>query len=114
MVRLAWAVGAVLVLATGLMLATAVLRDPAQWRTESYDVVSDARVDVTFHVATDPDATVVCTVEALNESFAQVGVAEVTIGPQPERGSRHRVAIVTDQLAVTGAVTGCDRMPSSR
>ncbi len=108
LVRLVWIAAGVVALAVGIMVGMSVLADPAQWRTESYDVVSDSQVDVTFHVAKDPDATVVCTIEAWNAAFAQVGVTEVTIGPQPERGSRHQVSVATDQLAVTGTITLCE------
>ena len=46
-----------------------------------YSVQGPEAVDITFDLAKPKDATVRCTLEALNTNFAQVGTKDVTIGP---------------------------------
>lgn len=64
-----------------------------------------ARVD--FQITKDPEATVVCALQALNESYAVVGWKQVTIGPSEETTTGHRVSVRTDSLGVTGGVNAC-------
>ena len=80
--------------------------------------------DVSFHVADaghayadfdltkDPDQSVTCAVQALNEQYAVVGWREVTIGRVAEselngRTSTHRVPVRTTNLATTAGVNSC-------
>lgn len=78
-----------------------------RWSDVGYEVVDDTTVEVTFTVVKDPDATVVCTVEALNGRFAQVGLATVEVGPADRRGVQHTVTVRTAERAVTGVVEAC-------
>lgn len=72
-----------------------------------YSVQGPESVDITFDVAKPKDSTVVCTVEALNENYAQVGTKDVTIGPAEVTEARYTTTIATTELAVTAVVDGC-------
>lgn len=72
-----------------------------------YSVQGPEAVDITFDVAKPKDSTVVCTVEALNENYAQVGTREVTIGPAEVSEARYTTTIATTELAVTAVVDEC-------
>jgi hypothetical protein len=86
-----------------------VLRDPVQWRDVGYDVVDDTSIEVTFDVTKDPAASATCRVEALSKSYAQVGVADVAVGPSSsaQRTQRVTVDVPTAERAVTGVVKEC-------
>ena len=79
-----------------------------RWDDVGYVVRGPDRVDVTFRVVKDPDATATCTVTALSQSYAQVGVVSVTAGPAAERVVEHTVEVATPALAVTGVVDRCE------
>lgn len=81
--------------------------DPVRWKDIGFSVVDSERVDVTFEVYMAPGTTAVCTVDALSESYAQVGTVDVTVGPLDVRDSRYEVSIGTSELATTGVVDGC-------
>lgn len=76
-------------------------------RDVGYSVQSPEVVEITFDVAKPRDATVVCTLEALNSSYAQVGSREVTIGPSTAGETRFTTQIATSEEAVTAVVEGC-------
>lgn len=101
------AVGGALVIALGVWIGAGVLRDPVQWIDVGYSVQGPDRVDVTFDVVKDPTATAECTIHALNEGFAEVGVIQVRVGPAPARIQRQTVTVATQELAVTGVVDAC-------
>lgn len=72
-----------------------------------YSVQGPESVDITFDVSKPKDSTVVCTVEALNENYAQVGTKDVTIGPAEVSEARYTTTIATTELAVTAVVDEC-------
>lgn len=72
-----------------------------------FSVQGPEAVDITFDVAKPKDATVRCTVEALNENYAQVGTKEVTIGPAEVGEARYTTTIATTELAVTAIIDEC-------
>lgn len=76
-----------------------------------YTVVSPERVDVTFEVYMDPGTTATCTLDALAESYAQVGTVDVTVGPVEVTESRYTVSVATSELATTGIVQSCRPAP---
>lgn len=77
------------------------------WTDIAYRVPDDATTVVTFEVNRDPGTTVVCTVRALNRSFAEVGLVDVTVPPSDSRSSRAEVEVPTSERAVSGTVKGC-------
>lgn len=72
-----------------------------------YSVQGPESVDITFDVSKPKDSTVICTVEALNENYAQVGTKDVTIGPAEVSEARYTTTIATTELAVTAVVDEC-------
>ncbi|WNB85036.1 DUF4307 domain-containing protein [Cellulomonas sp. ATA003] len=78
------------------------------WEDVGYSVQGPERVDVTFRVTKDADATASCTLTALSQSYAQVGVVTATVGPASGRVVEQTVPVATQELAVTGVVDGCE------
>lgn len=83
------------------------MRDPVQWKPVGFSVKGPERIDVTFDVTKDTDATVTCTVVALSSGYAEVGVRTVTLGPSAHRTERYTTTVATQELAVTGEVNLC-------
>ncbi len=83
------------------------LRDPVQWSDVGYHVNGPTSVDVTFDVTKSPGASATCRVQALSQSFAEVGVADVPVGPGTTSTQRLTVTLPTSELAVTGTVATC-------
>ncbi|MDO4919355.1 DUF4307 domain-containing protein [Kocuria sp.] len=78
----------------------------------SFGITDAGHVYADFDLTKDPDQTVTCAVQALNEQYAVVGWNEVTIGRvAPEelngRTSTHRVAVRTTNAATTAGVESC-------
>jgi hypothetical protein len=96
-------------LALGLWIARGVFSDPVQWQDVGYHVNDDRSMTVTFDVTKAPAATVTCRVHALSQSFGEVGVADVEVGPATDRTQRITVPVTTSELAVTGVVDHCNR-----
>lgn len=84
-----------------------VVREPVQWKDVGFRVDGPTSTQVTFEVTKDRDATVTCRVEALSESYAQVGVRSVEVGPAQTPTQRVTVTVQTQELAVSGVVAGC-------
>jgi hypothetical protein len=78
-----------------------------RWNDVGFSISGSSAVDVTFDVIMDPGTTAVCRLEALNRQFAVVGVAEVDVGPSPERVVRLTETVRTQEQAVTGVVRTC-------
>ena len=74
----------------------------------SYSVKSSEMVEITFNVAKPEDSTVVCTLNALNTNYAQVGTKTVTIGPSDVGEAQFTVPIATTELAVTAVIESCE------
>lgn len=101
---------AALVLAAVAVLAWVgvyMLRDPVQWRDVGYHVNGSNSIDVTFDVTKSPSASATCRVHALSQSFAEVGVQDVPVGPGTTSTQRVTVTIPTSETAVTGTVVTC-------
>jgi hypothetical protein len=100
-------VGVAITLAIGLRSAN----EPVRYKDFGFDVVGPERVDVTFDVYMDAGTTAVCTLDALNESYAQVGTVDVTVGPVDVTEARYTVEVATSELATTGIVQSCRVVP---
>jgi hypothetical protein len=83
------------------------LRAPVQWSDVGYHVNGATSIDVTFDVTKSTSASASCHVHALSKSFAEVGVADVPVGPGTTSTQRVTVTIPTSELAVTGTVVTC-------
>ena len=100
----------VLILAAAAVLAwvgVGTLRDPVQWRDVGYHVDGATAIDVTFDVTKSTAATATCRVRALSQSYAEVGVMDVPVGPGTTSTQRVTVTVPTSETAVTGTVQSC-------
>ena len=73
-----------------------------------YRVLSNTSVEVDFEVSKPLDSTVVCDVQALNNSYGVVGWKQVTIGPVTTITSALTITLITTEAAVTGLVDNCE------
>src|SRR5918997_2674749 len=108
------AIGAALAAAVALTAWFAVeqtRRDPVSFDVVGFSVRSPEQVDVTFQVHMPPGMTAVCAVDALAESFAQVGTVDVPVGPSEDRTSQHTVTVRTSEQATSGVVDRCEPTP---
>jgi hypothetical protein len=96
--------GVALVIWIGLNLAG----QPVSWKDVGFSVEGPRAIDVTFEVTKAKEATVTCTVTALSESYAEVGVRKVDVGPADTATRRVTVTVQTTELAVSGTVERCD------
>lgn len=78
-----------------------------RWSDVGYRIVDATTVEVMFSVVKDPEATAECTLEALDQRFAVVGLATVEVGPAEEQGVRSTGVVRTSEPAVTGVVDSC-------
>ena len=101
--------GALVLVAVAVLawVGIGVMREPVQWKDVGFRVDGPTSTQVTFDVTKDPDATVSCQVQALSESYAQVGVRSVEVGPADTATQRVTVPVQTAELAVSGVVAGC-------
>lgn len=83
-------------------------RDPVTVEMVGFDVRDAEQVDVTFQVHMPPGTTAVCEVEALAQSYAQVGTIEVPVGPAEQQTSTYSVTVRTSEEATTAVVDSCD------
>ncbi|WP_250447362.1 DUF4307 domain-containing protein [Actinotalea sp. C106] len=100
------ALGAV-ALAGGLWLGIGAARTPVTWSDVGF-TLGDGEVEVVYEVVRlEPQTVVHCTIEALNGSYAQVGVLDVRVPPAEERSVRLASTVQTSEPAVTGVVSEC-------
>ena len=96
-------VGLAVVVWVGLTMAG----KPVSTKDVGFRVDGSRSVEVTFEVTKPKESTVTCTVSALSESYGEVGVRTVEVGPADEATRRVTVTVQTTELAVTGLVDSC-------
>jgi len=109
--RLGLIVVAAVGLAIAVWIALNVAGQPVSWKDVGFHVQGPAAIEVTFEVTKPSDATVECHVKALSESYAEVGVRTVTVGPSDAASQRVTATVQTTELAVSGTVDRCDITP---
>lgn len=72
-----------------------------------FRVIDSKHVELDFEVTKPSDKSAFCSVEALNEQFAQVGYKELEVGPGESTKVRITVSINTTELATTALVDEC-------
>jgi hypothetical protein len=77
------------------------------WTVMSYRVVDARTVDVTYLVSRPTSVDVTCQVQALDASFATVGLVEVHVPGSEVTSVRRTTRILTTARAVTGEVASC-------
>jgi hypothetical protein len=94
-------------LALGALAAAMANFNPVQSKDIGFSVKGPTQVVLDFEISKPKADTVICTLESLNEQFAQVGFKEVEIGPQSTDTVRLSVSINTTELATTALVDEC-------
>ena len=84
---------------------------PVRYDDFGFKVVSSEQIDVTFQVSMKPGTQAECTIDALAESYAQVGTVDVVVGPSDQLEGRYTVSVATSELATTGIVESCRPLP---
>ena len=102
------AVAAALVAAGLGWVAWGMLQPQAEGEVGTFDVIDETGASFVLEVTRPVGSTAVCTVEALGEGFAQVGLLEVTIEPGDDRVSRVETTIATSAIASMVSVRGCE------
>ena len=105
--RIGIVVAAVVGIAVVVWIGLAMAGQPVSYKDVGYHVDGSRSVDVTFEVTKPKESTVTCTVTALSESYAEVGVRTVEVGPADSATRRVTVPVQTTELAVTGIVDSC-------
>ncbi|WNM27969.1 DUF4307 domain-containing protein [Demequina capsici] len=72
-----------------------------------YSVVDEHLTTATFDVFLYADGVATCTVRALNEAYAEVGVVTVDVDSADGAEQRMDTSIATTEKAVTASVLGC-------
>jgi hypothetical protein len=80
---------------------------PISHQDVGFRVISEWQTEVDFEVTKPRDATVICSIQTLNNSYLAVGYLQVELGPSDFITNRHTVAVNTTELAVTGLVHEC-------
>ncbi|WP_456787899.1 DUF4307 domain-containing protein [Cellulomonas sp. P5_C5] len=106
--RIGIVVAAVVGVALVVWIGLAMAGKPVSTKDVGFHVDGSRSVDVTFEVTKPKEATVTCTVSALSESYAEVGVRTVEVGPADTATRRVTVTVQTTELAVTGIVESCE------
>lgn len=91
----------------GVLFATIANYNPVQSQDLGFSVKDPTQVVLDFELSKPLDAIVVCSVEALNEQFLQVGYKTIEIGAQETSTVRLSVSINTTELATTALVDEC-------
>ncbi len=91
----------------GVLFASIANYNPVQSQDVGFSVKDPTQVVLDFELTKPEDATAVCSVEALNEQFGQVGYKIIEIGPQETAKVRLSVSINTTELATTALVDEC-------
>ena len=83
-------------------------QEPVRWNDVGFSIDSATQAQATFDVYLYKDSDAVCHLRALNEHFAEVGVADVTVLLSDGRQQRITAPIVTTDLATTAVVKYCE------
>jgi len=98
-------------LAVIVWIALNVAGQPVSWKDVGFHVQGPQAIEVTFEVTKAKGATVTCQVKALSESYGEVGVRSVEVGPGDTASRRVTATVQTTELAVSGTVDRCDLAP---
>jgi hypothetical protein len=94
-------------MALGALVAAMANFNPVQSKDIGFSVKNATQVVLDIEISKPKAATAICSLESLNEQFAQVGYKEIEIGPQETDTVRLSVSINTTELATTALVDEC-------
>ncbi len=108
---LAWSAGGVaVVIAVVVLLWISIdrLSESITAQEVGFEVAEDeASVDVIFDLTMPRGREAVCTLEALDARYGQVGLLDEQVGPYPDRVNRVTITVTTSAPPVTGLVRSC-------
>ncbi|HZK04226.1 MAG TPA: DUF4307 domain-containing protein [Actinomycetaceae bacterium] len=108
--RTIWIVASVLAVVAAIWIiwqVTALGRPTASAEPVALNIVSDSQIEVTYNLTAPIGSTVTCTVTAYSDSFTEVGVRQVTVGPTDRETTAVTTSLATIQLASGADVNGC-------
>lgn len=88
-------------------LATVANFSPIGTKDISFTVIGNSQIELEFEISKPKDATAICSFEALNEQYGQVGYKQLEIGAQQTDTVRFKILINTTELATTALVDEC-------
>ena len=91
----------------GVLFASIANYNPVQSQDIGFSVKDPTQVILDFELTKPMDSVAICSLEALNEQFGQVGYKTIEIGPQETSKVRLSVSINTTELATTALVDEC-------
>lgn len=104
----AWVVlGLGVLVAVTAWFARAQADAPVRWQNVGFSIESSTAATVTYDVYLYTDEPVVCYLEALNNSYGEVGVATQSIDPADGREQRLTTSMSTVEEATTAVVSVC-------
>lgn len=105
---LVWsAIGVVAMVAVAAWFGFSQADNPVRWKDVGFEADVPTEATVTYNVFLYSDESAVCTVRALNSSFAEVGVATQRVDRADGVEQRITTPIVTTELATTATVNFC-------
>lgn len=104
------AMGAVtaVLLAVAIWVGVGMAEQPVRWRDVGFDTANATSASATFEVFLYTDEPIQCVVQALNSSYAVVGIGELTVDRADGAAQRHTVTVATTEQATTALVDYCD------
>jgi Domain of unknown function (DUF4307) len=82
-------------------------QQPVRWKDVGFTIDSDTQATATYDVYLYKDTGATCVLRALNDRFAEVGIAEVTIDRADGAEQRLSSTIQTTERATTAVVKYC-------
>jgi len=106
---LAWS-GVGLLVAAAMWFGWNQAQQPVRWSDVGFSIDSPTEATATFEVYLYTDADATCTLRALNENFAEVGIAEVPVSRADGAQQRVTETMATTELATAVEVKYCQSL----
>jgi hypothetical protein len=107
------ALGIVALIAIASWIGWGQASQPVRWQDVGFDISSPSRAVAIYDVYLYTDLPVTCSVKALSENFAEVGIATQSVDPALGREQRFSTSVTTVQEATTAVVAYCDVDPTT-
>lgn len=83
-------------------------QEPVRWKDVGFEIVSPTEAEATFDVYLYKDKDALCHLRALNEHYAEVGVADRLVKRADGNEQRVTATVVTTEEATTAVVKYCE------
>jgi hypothetical protein len=104
---LAVAAGIAALVGVAVWVGLALADQPVRWKDVGFDNSSATEASVTYDVYLYSDQPVTCHLRALNERFAEVGIAQQVADPSDGAQQRFTTTMATTEQATTVVVRYC-------